>query len=187
MAYKTRLSAIEISQIQSLWAANWSLLSISQETNRSVSTIQRVLKQHPAPKGELVEELTKKARKAMLEKYASSDAITALYASFINDTVSHIALAREISAQIALQLLDDKDLDNTQKLRGIAAHSTTLKNHSDILRSLLPKPESLEELPILRIGVMTDEDIAEIRRKQLLEAEGYDACNDDDNDQEQTG
>lgn len=174
----TKTSPDTKARIVVLRAAGYSLPLIAKDTGVSVSTIKRVLKDHPPATGENQLDLVECARTELRAQFNTNDAVGDLYASLLADTIYHIESSREI-ASAALEKLKASDVkDAALVFRALTAHSTALKSHVDCLKALAPPPEIMEELPVLRVISMTGEEEEAMRKahreeSDLLES-GYD-------------
>jgi predicted transcriptional regulator len=153
-------------QIVILRSAGYTIPVIASKTGVSTSTIKRTIKRHPLPSGEAQLNLVEEARSSMREQYGSHDAVSALYASVLADTLHHIEVSREI-ADAALAQLTASDTKNAALVfRALTAHATALKTHVDTIKAIAPLPELINELPTLIVTTITDEEVAEMRRVQ---------------------
>jgi predicted transcriptional regulator len=147
--------------------AGWTVSAIAQRLCISISTTQRLLKKHNAVAGAGTQALIEKAREELLTAAFSLDAVQQTAASLV---VEELALIRTKLAS-ALEILDPA---HPIVFRGLAAASTTLKLTQDVTRRALPLEKlnqalDFEELPELKIHIMTDRDVTEMRAQQRLE------------------
>ncbi|RIZ46326.1 hypothetical protein CIK02_04185 [Pseudomonas putida] len=150
--------------------AGWTVSSIAQRLCISISTTQRLLKKHNAVAGAGTQALIEKAREELLTAAFSLDAVQQTAASLV---VEELALNQQIRTKLAnaLEILDPA---HPIAFRGLAAASTTLKLTQDVTRRALPLEKlnqalDFEELPELKIHIMTDRDVTEMRAQQRLE------------------
>jgi hypothetical protein len=152
-------------------AAGFSLPIIASKTSVSTSTVKRVLKRHPPPSEESQLDLVEEARTALRDQYGSDDAMSALYASLLADTLHHVETSREIANASLAKLKAADTKDAALVFRALTAHATTLKTHVDTVKAIAPLPEMIAELPVLHVTGLTEEDIEEIKRVQDEEEE----------------
>ena len=150
--------------------AGWTISAIAQRMSISVSTTQRLLKKHKAVVGAGTQALIDKAREDLLTAAFSMEAVQQTAASLVAD---ELALNQQIRTKLA-HALEVLDPDNPIVFRGLAAASTTLKLTQDVTRRALPLEKlnqalAVEELPELKIHIMTERDVAEMRAQQRLE------------------
>ncbi|MGV8568446.1 MAG: helix-turn-helix domain-containing protein [Pseudomonas asiatica] len=150
--------------------AGWTVSAIAQRMGISVSTTQRLLKKHNAVAGAGTQTLIEKAREELLTAAFSLDAVQQTAASLV---VEELALNQQIRTKLAnaLEILDPAD---PIAFRSLAAASTALKLTQDVTRRSLPLEKlnqalDFEELPELKIQIMTERDVAEMRAQQRLE------------------
>lgn len=150
--------------------AGWTVTAIAQRMSISVSTTQRLLKKHNAVAGAGTQALIEKAREELLTTAFSLDAVQQTAASLVAD---ELALNQQIRTKLA-NALEVLDPTNPIVFRSLAAASTALKLTQDVTRRALPLDKlnqalDIEELPELRIHIMDDADVAEMRAQQRLE------------------
>ncbi|MGE8393653.1 MAG: helix-turn-helix domain-containing protein [Pseudomonas sp.] len=150
--------------------AGWTISAIAEKMSISVSTTQRLLKKHKAVAGAGTQALIRKARDELLSAAFSLDAVQQTAASLV---VEELAFNQQIRTKLAnaLEILDPA---NPIVFRSLAAASTALKLTQDVTRRALPLEKlsralDIEELPELKIHIMTDADVAEMRAQQRLE------------------
>ncbi|MNJ45820.1 hypothetical protein D3C77_409300 [compost metagenome] len=150
--------------------AGWTVTAIAQRMSISVSTTQRLLKKHNAVAGAGTQALIEKAREELLTTAFSLDAVQQTAASLVAD---ELALNQQIRTKLA-NALETLDPTNPIVFRSLAAASTALKLTQDVTRRALPLEKlnqalDIEELPELKIHIMDDADVAEMRAQQRLE------------------
>lgn len=150
--------------------AGFTLPAIANELNISISTTQRLLKKHHAVAGVSTQQLIEKAREGMLSAAFALDSVQQQAASLILDD---LALSNQIRLKLAAAL-DVLDVADPIAFRALAASATTLKLTQDVGRRAMPLEKvnqsmEIDELPELRIHIMTDQDVAEMRAQQRLE------------------
>lgn len=150
--------------------AGFTLPAIASRLDISVSTAQRILKANKVVPGASTQALIEKAREELLATAFSLDAVQQAAASLV---VEELALNQQIRIKLAsaLELLNPSD---PIVFRGLAAASTALKLTQDVTRRALPLEKlnqalEFEELPELKIHLMTEADVAEMRAQQRLE------------------
>lgn len=150
--------------------AGWTVSAIAQRMGISVSTTQRLLRKHNAVAGAGTQALIEKAREELLTAAFSLDAVQQTAASLV---VEELALNQQIRTKLAnaLEILDPAD---PIVFRSLAAASTALKLTQDVTRRSLPLEKlnqalDFEELPELKIHIMTERDVTEMRAQQRLE------------------
>lgn len=150
--------------------AGWTISAIAERLSISISTTQRVLRKHKAVAGAGTQALIEKAREELLATAFSLDTVQQTAASLVMD---ELALNQQIRVKLAnaLEILDPA---NPIVFRSLAAASTALKLTQDVTRRALPLEKlnqalDFEELPELKIHIMTDADVAEMRAQQRLE------------------
>jgi hypothetical protein len=132
--------------------------------------VQRLLKRHHVVAGAGTQALIEKAREELLTAAFSLEAVQQTAASLVAD---ELALVRQIRQKIASSV-ENLDPTNPIAFRGLAAASTALKLTQDVTRRALPidklgQAMEIEELPELRIRIMTEDDVAEMRMQQRIE------------------
>ena len=150
--------------------AGYTLPAIASRLDISVSTAQRILKANKAIPGASTQALIEKAREELLATAFSLEAVQQTAASLV---LEELALNQQIRTKLAsaLEILDPAD---PIVFRGLAAASTTLKLTQDVTRRALPLEKlnqalDFEELPELKIHIMTERDVTEMRAQQRLE------------------
>lgn len=149
--------------------AGFTLPAIASRLDISVSTAQRILKANKAIPGASTQALIEKAREELLTCAFSLDAVQQTAASLV---VEELALNQQIRTKLA-NALEVLDPANPIVFRSLAAASTALKLTQDVTRRALPLEKlnqalDIEELPELKIHLMTDADVAEMRAQQRL-------------------
>ncbi|MBF8651537.1 hypothetical protein IRZ81_12085 [Pseudomonas putida] len=150
--------------------AGFTIPAIASRLNISISTAQRILKANKVVPGASTQALIERAREELLTAAFSLDAVQQTAASLV---VEELALNQQIRTKLAsaLEILDPAD---PIVFRGLAAASTALKLTQDVTRRALPLEKlnqalDIEELPELKIHIMDDADVAEMRAQQRLE------------------
>lgn len=167
--------------------AGWTISAIAERLSISISTAQRLLKKHSAVAGAGTQALIEKAREELLTTAFSLDTVQQTIASLVADELALNHLIR-IKLANALEVVDPT---NPIVFRGLAAAATTLKLTQDVTRRALPLEKlnqalAFEELPELKIQIMTEHDVAEMRAQQRLEEAERDGNNDGVEDELET-
>jgi len=150
--------------------AGWTISAIAARLSISISTTQRILKKHKAVAGAGRAALIERARDELITTAFSLDSVQQSLASLVSDDMA-------ISAQIRTKLaeaIEALDPYSPTAFRGLAASATALKLTQDVTRRALPLDKlnqalDFEELPELKIHLMTEDDVNEMRAKQRLE------------------
>lgn len=157
-------------QVVVLREAGYTLPVIASRLELSISTVQRIIKTNKVVAGAGTQALINKAREELLTTAFSLESVQQIAASLVAE---ELALTGQIRLKLAtaLEILDPAD---PVVFRGLAAASTTLKLTQDVTRRALPLEKlnqalEIEELPELKIHIMTADDVAEMRAKQRLE------------------
>lgn len=150
--------------------AGYSLPTIAQRLDISLSTVQRLLKKHKAVAGATTQALIEKARKEMLASAFSLESVQQTAAALVLDD---LAISQQIRLKVssALEVLDPS---SPNAFRALAASATALKLTQDVGRRALPldkleQAQLVEELPELQIHIMSGMDVEEMRAQQRLE------------------
>lgn len=164
----------QISIIHAHRSAGHSIREIAIAANTSESTVKRVLKKHPIPKGAAIDKMAQAAQEELVKKFTSDEHLKLVYAGIISSTLEQVTQARDIAAELLPHFETAKDAkEAAAAMRGLSSHALTLKGHNDSLRQLLPgmgEQTSEEELPVIEIVEMTEQDVAQIRAQQEEEA-----------------
>lgn len=150
--------------------AGWTISAIANRLSISISTTQRLLKKHHAVAGAGSAALIEKARDELITTAFSLDSVQLSLAALVGDD---IALSAQIRTKLT-EAIEALDPSSPTAFRGLAASATTLKLTQDITRRALPLEKlnqalDFEELPELKIHLMTEDDVGEMRAKQRLE------------------
>ncbi|ANF24917.1 helix-turn-helix domain-containing protein [Stutzerimonas stutzeri] len=154
--------------------AGYSCPAIAEKLDLSLSTTKRILKRRSAVAGAATASLVEQARQGMLETAFDLDAVQQHAASLVLDD---LALSRMIRGGIveAVEALDPSTSTPYQMMRTLVAAATALDLTQKVARRALPldrlaEATHVEELSELRIRIMTDDDVREIREQQRREA-----------------
>jgi AraC-like DNA-binding protein len=167
--------------------AGYTLPAIATRLELSISTVQRILKTNKTVAGVSTQALIERAREEMLNRAFSLEEVQRTAAALVLDDLA-------ISQQIRIKLsnaVDQLDPNDLGTLRALAASATTLKLTQDVTRRALPLEKlnqalAFEELPELKIHIMSDLDVAEMRAQQRLEEAERNGDNDGVEDEQET-
>lgn len=154
--------------------AGYSCPAIAEKLDLSLSTTKRILKRRSAVAGAATESLVEQARQGMLNTAFDLDAVQQHAAALVLDD---LALSRMIRGKV-VEVIEGLDLSTStpyQAMRTVVAAATALDLTQKVARRALPldrlaEATHVEELSELRIRIMTDDDVREIREQQRLEA-----------------
>lgn len=154
--------------------AGYSCPAIAEKLDLSLSTTKRILKRRSAVAGAATESLVEQARQSMLNTAFDLDAVQQHAAALVLDD---LALSRMIRGKV-VEVIEGLDLSTStpyQAMRTVFAAATALELTQKVARRALPldrlaEATHVEELSELRIRIMTDDDVREIREQQRREA-----------------
>ncbi len=154
--------------------AGYSCPAIAEKLDISLSTTKRILKRRSAVAGAATESLVEQARQGMLNTAFDLDAVQQHAAALVLDD---LALSRMIRGKV-VEVIEGLDLSTStpyQAMRTVVAAATALDLTQKVARRALPldrleEATHVEELSELRIRIMTDDDVREIREQQRREA-----------------
>lgn len=154
--------------------AGYSCPAIAEKLDLSLSTTKRILKRRSAVAGAATESLVEQARQGMLNTAFDLDAVQQHAAALVLDD---LALSRMIRGK-AVEVIEALDLSTStpyQAMRTVVAAATALELTQKVARRALPldrlaEATHVEELSELRIRIMTDDDVREIREQQRRDA-----------------
>jgi lambda repressor-like predicted transcriptional regulator len=167
-------------KIIALRQAGFSLASIADQTDTSISTVKRHVS--ATRKGSVKQELIDEARKELLSTL-TDDAVKAQLAALVVDDIS---IAHRIRSNIVstLEHIENQKpsglAEAGQTMRALSSAATGLKLTGDALRQSLGVTQrglhesNTDDLPELIIQDMTGEDIAKIRSRAELLSLGID-------------
>lgn len=154
--------------------AGYSCPAIAEKLDLSLSTTKRILKRRSAVAGAATTSLVEQARQGMLNTAFDLDAVQQHAAALVLDD---LALSRMIRGGVveAVEALDPSTSTPYQMMRTLVAAATALDLTQKVARRALPldrlaEATHVEELSELRIRIMTDDDVREIREQQRREA-----------------
>ena len=150
--------------------AGYTLPAIATRLELSISTVQRILKTNKTVAGASTQALIERAREEMLNSAFSLEEVQRTAAALVLDD---LAISQQIRVKLS-NAVDQLDPNDPGALRALAASATTLKLTQDVTRRALPLEKlnqalAFEELPELKIHIMSDLDVAEMRAQQRLE------------------
>lgn len=171
-----RLTNKQIIEAITLREAGYTLISIAQRLEVSVSSLQRTFKRHSVKKSTIHAESIEKAREEILSHITSTDRIKEEAAKLVADDLAHSRLIREKAASTIESLKASDTTEAALAMRALVAYSTLLRNTTDTIRHGmgLNRPslfESAEELPELVISEMTAAQVEQAQKaaNKLLE------------------
>lgn len=158
----------QASQALAMRAAGYTVLAIHHQTGISERTLQRIFSVAGTVKGETKGELRDEAKKRLLSLVTSNEAIQEQAARFIADDLAHAAHLRQLSSPTNLK-------EAALVMRALAAHSTVLKNTSDMVRHSLQlerRDSTVEDLPELIVTELTQVEVEQMRLEKGSEDDG---------------
>jgi len=149
-----------------LRAAGYTITSISDKTNMSVSTLKRFFKEHMVKKGELKQSVINKATDDLFHDATAIEEIKREIAILISDDLAQVKRLRTAMAE-AIEVLEATDTTEAlQVMRAVSAGAVALKSTSEVLRKSLGMDRDDEvsgDLPELVISVLTEGEMSDIR------------------------
>lgn len=177
----------EKAQVVNLRELGLSSSAIAEQTGLSVRTVQRISKANGVTKGGLSETVLAEGRRRLRESVLSDENAKDAVVTHLLDDIAQVKRLREKSAEVLEGFNPKNDRDRAVYMRAAAAHSTVLKNTSEIMQKATDlerfRAESTtEQLPELVIRVMDEEDVARERARQREQAKelGYYTSDSDD-------
>ncbi|PTT99937.1 hypothetical protein DBR45_25355 [Pseudomonas sp. HMWF031] len=167
--------------------AGYTLPAIATRLELSISTVQRILKTNKTVAGASTQALIERAREEMLNSAFSLEEVQRTAAALVLDD---LAISQQIRVKLS-NAVDQLDPNDPGALRALAASATTLKLTQDVTRRALPLEKlnqalAFEELPELKIHIMSDLDVAEMRAQQRLEEAERNGDSDGVEDEQET-
>lgn len=159
-----------------LRALGFSLAAIGDRLGVPIRTLSDWFRATGTKKGNLTAEALAEQRRELVRAVLGAEAIQAAIAAGVADD---LALSRAVRDRIAqtLDYIKVTDLGGAVlAARALAALATAVKATGDLRRIVLePHNEPVEgDLPTLPIGLMSDEEIAALRARQVKEAGSFD-------------
>lgn len=169
------LTPEQASEALILREAGYTLMTVAERLNISVSTLQRLYSKNAVLKGSATQMVLNAARTELLNKLIA-DRVKEEAASIIADNLAHTRILREKMGAAIEQLNATNVTEAALVMRAAAAYSTALKNTSDMLRLSLRfdeaiEPQMEETLPELIIRELTAEEIVAERAKHEKDEE----------------
>jgi hypothetical protein len=167
--------------------AGYTLPVIATRLELSISTVQRILKSNKTVAGVTTQALIERAREEMLNSAFSLEEVQRTAAALVLDD---LAISQQIRVKLS-NAVDQLDPNDPGALRALAASATTLKLTQEVTRRALPLEKlnqalAFEELPELKIHIMSDLDVAEMRAQQRLEEAERNGDSDGAEDEQET-
>ena len=154
--------------------AGYSCSAIATQLDLSLSTTKRIIKRRGAVAGASTDALIEQARQEMLDNAFELNIVQRHAAALALEDLSLARMIREKAVE-ALEALDPSTSTPYQMMRTTVAAATALDLTQKISRRALPlerltEATHVEELSELRIRIMTDDDVREIREQQRKES-----------------
>lgn len=162
-------------QALTLRAAGWTIVTISDKTNVSVSTLKRLFSKHHVLRGELKQSVIKEATNQLIQEASTLEVIKIEAAALLLDDLAMVKRLRAVMAEAAENISSTDTTEALQAMRAVSAGAVALKSTSETLhRSLgLDKTEdNLDDIPELTIRVLTENEMEDIRTKSSNLASG---------------
>jgi len=160
------ITPVQKKKALTLRAAGYTITSISDKTNISVSTLKRLFKEYSVKKGELKQAVINKATDELLHDATAVEATKREMASLVHDDLAQVKRLRTAMAE-AIEVLTATDTTEAlQVMRAISAGAVSLKSTSETLRKSLGMDKDDEvsgDLPELVISVLTEQEMSDIR------------------------
>ena len=150
--------------------AGYTIPAIAHQLEISVSTAQRILKANKTVAGATQQKLIAKAREDMLNSAFALEKVQLIAASLVMDDLS---ISHQIRSKLSMAI-EQLDVTDITSFRALAASATALKLTQDVGRRALPLERmemalDVEEMPELRIHIMSEYDVAKLRAEQRKE------------------
>lgn len=161
-------------QVVILREAGHTTPAIAAQLDLSLSTAKRICKRRGAVAGAATEALIDQARQQMLNTAFELDTVQRQAAALVVEDLSLSSIIRQKVLE-QLEQIEPSTCEPFKAMRAITAAATALDLTQKISRRALPldkleEATRVEELSELRIRIMTDDDVREIREQQRLEA-----------------
>lgn len=164
-------------QAITLRAAGWTITTISDKTDVSISTLKRLFKTHSVKRGELKQAVIKEATDQLLHDASNVEAIKVEASALLLDDIAMIKRLRTAMAEATENLHSTDTTEALQVMRAVSAGAVALKSSSETIRKTLgidKSDDTLEELPELTVRVLTENEMADIRTKASNLSSGVD-------------
>lgn len=161
-------------QVVILREAGHTVPAIAAQLSLSLSTTKRICKRRGAVAGAATDALIDQARQQMLDTAFELDTVQQQAAALVVEDLSCASLIRQKMLE-QLEQIEPGTSEPFKAMRAITAAATTLDLTQKVSRRALPldkldEASRVEELSELRIRIMTDDDVREIREQQRREA-----------------
>lgn len=161
-------------QVVILREAGHTVPAIAAQLGLSLSTTKRICKRRGAVAGAATDALIDQARQQMLDTAFELDTVQQQAAALVVEDLSCASLIRQKMLE-QLEQIEPGTSEPFKAMRAITAAATTLDLTQKVSRRALPldkldEASRVEELSELRIRIMTDDDVREIREQQRREA-----------------
>jgi len=161
-------------QVVILREAGHTVPAIAAQLSLSLSTTKRICKRHGAVAGAATDALIDQARQQMLDSAFELETVQQQAAALVVEDLSCANLIRQKMLE-QLEQIEPGTSEPFKAMRAITAAATTLDLTQKVNRRALPldkldEASRVEELSELRIRIMTDDDVREIREQQRREA-----------------
>jgi len=171
------ISTAQKTKALTLRAAGYTIVTISDKTNVSVSSLKRLFKEHSVKKGELKQAVIDKATSELLNDVSTVEAIKREAASLLLDDLAMVKRLRAAMAG-AIEVLEASDTaEALQVMRAVSAGAVALKSTSETLRKSLgldKESEVSSDLPELVISILTEAEMGVIRNHARTLSMGFD-------------
>lgn len=161
-------------QVVILREAGHTAPAIAAQLDLSLSTTKRICKRRGAVAGAATEALIDQARQQMLDTAFELGTVQGQVAALVVEDLSLSSLIRQKVLE-QLEQIGPGTSEPFKAMRAITAAATALDLTQKVSRRALPldkldEATRVEELSELRIRIMTDDDVREIREQQRREA-----------------
>ena len=165
-----RLTNKQIIEAITLREAGFTLASIAQRLDISISSLQRAFKRHSVKRGSIHQNSIEKAREELLSHVTSTERIKEEAAKLVADDLAHSRLIREKAALTIESLTASNTAEAALAMRALVAYSTLIKNTTDTVRSSmgLSQDNVFEEMKEVSDLVITEMTAEEIHQLQLI-------------------
>lgn len=162
------LSPHQKTEALTLRAAGYTYTVISDRTGISVSSLKRLFKDHDVTKGKMRKDAIEQATKELINDANAIEFIKREVASLILDDVAIAKRIRQVISEAADKLIASDTTQALQVMRAASSASVALKSTSETLRKSLgiDKHDPVgDELPELKISIMTDQEIESVKEQ----------------------
>lgn len=174
MTMSSRTSPDLEAQVVVLREAGHTVPAIATQLGLTLSTTKRICKRRGAVAGAAAEALTDQARQQMLDSAFELGTVQQQAAALVAEDLALANLIRQKMLE-QLEQIEPGSCEPFKAMRAITAAATTLDLTQKVSRRALPldrlaEASHVEELSELRIRIMTDDDVREIREQQRRDA-----------------